>query len=68
MASGGLFDHVNGGFFRYCLDRQWNSPHFEKMLSDNALLVSTYSRSLRNFQNPQDRDVIQKTLAWIERE
>lgn len=68
MASGGLFDHVNGGFFRYCLDRQWNSPHFEKMLSDNALLVSTYSRSWRNFQHPQDREVIQKTLAWIERE
>ncbi|MEK9773281.1 MAG: DUF255 domain-containing protein [Opitutae bacterium] len=68
MAGGGLFDHVNGGFFRYCLDRQWESPHFEKMLSDNALLVSTYSRAWRKFQNPQDRQVIEKTLAWIERD
>lgn len=68
MANGALFDHVNGGFFRYCLDREWKSPHFEKMLSDNALLVSTYSRSLRKFQNPRDQKIILKTLEWIERE
>ena len=68
MASGGLFDHVNGGFFRYCLDRKWQSPHFEKMLSDNALLVSTYSRAWRKFQHPRDRKIILKTLEWIERE
>ena len=68
MANGGLFDHVNGGFFRYCLDREWKSPHFEKMLSDNALLVSTYSRSLRKYQNPRDKKIILKTLEWIEQE
>ena len=68
MANGGLFDHVNGGFFRYCLDREWKSPHFEKMLSDNALLVSTYSRSLRKYQNSRDKKIILKTLEWIEQE
>ena len=68
MANGGLFDHVNGGFFRYCLDRDWSSPHFEKMLSDNALLLSTYSRALRKFQNAEDLQVIQKTLHWIDRD
>ncbi len=68
MADESLFDHVNGGFFRYCLDRNWSSPHFEKILSDNALLVSTYSRSLRKFHNPKDRRVIEKTLNWIEKE
>jgi uncharacterized protein YyaL (SSP411 family) len=68
MASRGLFDHVNGGFFRYCLDREWNSPHFEKMLSDNALLLSTFSRSWRKYQNPQDRKVIEQTLQWIDNE
>lgn len=68
MASRGLFDHINGGFFRYCLDREWNSPHFEKMLSDNALLLSTFSRSWRKYQNPQDRKVIELTLQWIDNE
>jgi uncharacterized protein YyaL (SSP411 family) len=68
MASRGLFDHVNGGFFRYCLDREWNSPHFEKMLSDNALLLSTFSRSWRKYQNPQDKKVIEQTLQWIDNE
>ena len=68
LANGSLFDHVNGGFFRYCLDREWSSPHFEKMLSDNALLISTFSRSWRKFQNPRDRKVIKRTLSWIERE
>lgn len=68
MASGSLFDHVNGGFFRYCLDRDWASPHFEKILSDNALLISTYSRALRKFQNPRDREIVKKTIAWIESE
>ncbi len=68
IANGSLFDHVNGGFFRYCLDRKWSSPHFEKMLSDNALLISTFSRSWRKFHNPRDRKILEKTLSWIERE
>ena len=68
MASRGLFDHVNGGFFRYCLDREWNSPHFEKMLSDNALLISTFSRSSREYGHPYDRKVLEQTLEWIDAE
>ena len=36
---GGLYDHVGGGFFRYTNDERWQVPHFEKSLSDNALLV-----------------------------
>lgn len=68
MKNGRLFDHVNGGFFRYCLDREWTSPHFEKMLSDNALLISTYSRAWRKFRNPQDLRVIELTWDWIKNE
>ena len=68
MSQGSLVDHLHGGFFRYCLDRRWTSPHFEKMLSDNALLISTYSRSLRKFHNPHDRVVLENTLNWIEEE
>jgi hypothetical protein len=39
MARGGLFDHLGGGFFRYCVDADWRIPHFEKMLYDNAALL-----------------------------
>ncbi len=66
MSQGGLCDHLNGGFFRYCLDRQWQSPHFEKMLSDNALLVSVFSRGLRKYKESGYREAIEGTLAWIE--
>ncbi len=44
-----IFDHINGGFFRYCVDEKWNIPHFEKMLYDNALnanfLIDMYERT-----------------------
>ncbi len=42
MAQGGIYDHLGGGFARYSTDDRWLVPHFEKMLYDNALLVSTY--------------------------
>jgi len=46
MAQGGIFDHLGGGFARYSTDEQWRVPHFEKMLYDNALLVSLMSARL----------------------
>ena len=42
MASGGIHDHIGGGFARYSTDRQWLVPHFEKLLCDQALLVRCY--------------------------
>jgi hypothetical protein len=45
MASGGLFDHLGGGFFRYCVDGEWRIPHFEKMLYDNAALLGLLSEA-----------------------
>ena len=42
MACGGLHDHLQGGFYRYCVD-DWKIPHFEKMLYDQALLLWVYS-------------------------
>lgn len=47
MASGGLRDHVFGGFFRYCVDRYWEIPHFEKLLVDNAFLLMDYLLAYR---------------------
>lgn len=45
MAQGGLHDHLEGGFHRYSTDEAWRIPHFEKMLSDQAQLLSLYSRA-----------------------
>ena len=44
MAAGGLHDQLAGGFARYGVDRAWVVPHFEKMLYDNAQLLSVYAR------------------------
>jgi len=43
MARGGIHDQLAGGFARYSVDRSWVVPHFEKMLYDNALLLSVYA-------------------------
>jgi uncharacterized protein YyaL (SSP411 family) len=42
MANGGMYDQLGGGFHRYSVDREWRVPHFEKMLYDNALLLTAY--------------------------
>ena len=53
MASGGMYDHIGGGFARYSVDRQWLVPHFEKMLYDQALLVRDVpARPHRRRQDP----------------
>lgn len=50
MLRGGLRDHVGGGIFRYSTDEAWTVPHFEKMLYDQALLLTTLARL--NSENP----------------
>ena len=51
MISGGLHDHLQGGFFRYCTDRQWRIPHFEKMLYDQAMLLWVLSLAASAFDS-----------------
>jgi uncharacterized protein YyaL (SSP411 family) len=46
MAFGGIYDHIGGGFARYAVDGVWHVPHFEKMLYDNAQLLSAYTPKL----------------------
>ncbi|MHB1413118.1 MAG: thioredoxin domain-containing protein [Thermoleophilia bacterium] len=45
MATGGLYDRIEGGFFRYATERDWSSPHYEKLLEDNAALMSVYAQA-----------------------
>ncbi|MEL6889980.1 MAG: thioredoxin domain-containing protein [Actinomycetota bacterium] len=67
MCSGGMYDHIGGGFARYSTDRQWNVPHFEKMLNDQALLVQTYLQCLMVLRPPQWRQVVQETVEYVVR-
>ena len=68
MAYGGVFDAVGGGFSRYSTDEKWHIPHFEKMLYDNAQLVSLYSYAYQATKNDFYKEVAEKTLAFIARE
>ena len=68
MANGGLFDTVDGGFSRYSVDVKWHVPHFEKMLYDNGQLVSLYSDAFKLTKNPLFKEVIEKTLRFVEKE
>ncbi len=68
MAFGGLYDQIGGGFARYSTDEKWHVPHFEKMLYDNAQLVTLYSNAFSVTQNPLYKDVVEETLNFIERE
>ncbi|MBK1438652.1 thioredoxin domain-containing protein [Parapedobacter sp. ISTM3] len=68
IASGGIYDHVGGGFARYAVDGQWHIPHFEKMLYDNAQLVSLYAEAWQQRPIEQYKRVVAETLEWVLRE
>lgn len=68
IAAGGIYDQVGGGFARYAVDHQWHVPHFEKMLYDNAQLVSLYSEAWQHRPDPIYKRVVSETLAWVKRE
>ena len=68
MANGGIYDHLGGGFARYATDDAWRVPHFEKMLYDNAQLVSLYSQAYQFMREPRYRQVVYETLDFIARE
>ena len=68
MALGGIFDQVGGGFARYSTDKKWHIPHFEKMLYDNAQLVSLYSDAYLISKNELYKETVYRTLEFIKRE
>jgi uncharacterized protein YyaL (SSP411 family) len=68
MARGGIYDQIGGGFARYSVDAVWLVPHFEKMLYDNAQLVSLYARAFSLTGEPLFRETMEKTLAFVSRE
>ena len=68
MQDGGVFDHVGGGFHRYSVDAEWFIPHFEKMLYDNAQLLSVYAAAARRFGDARYRETALRIVEWLERE
>ena len=66
MAGGGMYDDVEGGFFRYSTTRQWEIPHFEKMLEDNAELLSIYAEAHRSFPTAGYDRVVRDVIRWMD--
>jgi len=65
IAKGGIYDHLEGGFSRYSVDSKWKVPHFEKMLYDNAQLVSLYSKAYQLTNKHLYKKVVFETLEYI---
>jgi uncharacterized protein YyaL (SSP411 family) len=68
MAYGGIYDQIGGGFSRYSVDDRWHIPHFEKMLYDNAQLVSIYSKAYLQDKNELYENIVKETLAFVDKE
>lgn len=68
MCLGGLFDQAGGGFHRYSTDAKWLVPHFEKMLYDNALLLSALSDAYQITHETIFKEAINDTISFIKRE
>jgi uncharacterized protein YyaL (SSP411 family) len=68
MARGGVYDQLGGGFHRYAVDAHWTTPHFEKMLYDNAQLARVYLHAWQVTQKPFYRTIAEETLNYVARE
>lgn len=65
MAGQGLQDQLGGGFFRYTTDPDWQTPHFEKMLYDNAQLIPVYLKAAQLFDAPEFQEIARRTLDFV---
>lgn len=68
MRAGGIFDQLGGGFHRYSTDREWDVPHFEKMLYDQALLIYSYAQAYQITKKDLYFNTISKTVSYLRRE
>ncbi len=68
LCQGGIYDHLGGGFARYSVDGEWLVPHFEKMLYDNAQLISLLTLVWQHTREPLYETRIRETVDWLLRE
>lgn len=66
MAEGGIYDQLGGGFFRYTVDPNWQIPHFEKMLYDNAQLIGLYAKAYQLTKNEFFKHIALETCDWLQ--
>ena len=67
MAGRGMYDHVEGGFFRYATRRDWTEPHYEKMLEDNAELLAIYADAHRVLPDAGYDKIVRDVIRWMDR-
>ncbi len=65
MSESAVFDNIEGGFFRYSVTRDWNTPHYEKLLEDNARLLEIFLRAYMILGDEELRKTAEKTLEYI---
>lgn len=68
VAMGGIYDQIGGGFARYSVDGYWFAPHFEKMLYDNAQLMSLYAEAYAVTRDEEFKTVLEETFEWLQGE
>lgn len=68
IAQGGIYDQIGGGFSRYSVDGYWKVPHFEKMLYDNAQLISLYSETYQVTKDPFFKQVVEQSIEFLMRD
>lgn len=68
ISQGGIYDQIGGGFARYSVDGEWFAPHFEKMLYDNAQLMSLYSEAYTISKDESFKTLVFDTYEWLLRE
>jgi uncharacterized protein YyaL (SSP411 family) len=68
MGFGGIYDHIGGGFARYSVDGRWHVPHFEKMLYDNAQLISLYAEAFTFRSSALYKQVVDEIITFTLRE
>jgi len=68
VVHGGIYDHVDGGFFRYSTDHMWKVPHFEKMLYDNAQLINLLSKAYKLTGNEEFKVAVEETFKFLHTE
>lgn len=67
MSMRGIYDHVDGGFFRYSVDVDWEIPHFEKMLYNQAELIGLYSRAYRETNKSLYKKIVQESISFTDK-
>lgn len=65
LALGGIYDQLGGGFARYSVDGEWFAPHFEKMLYDNAQLLSLYAEAYSITYESIFKETVYETVGWL---